>query len=151
MWLFFSSIDHRPLIFKAIYDSHVFLLDTSVFSGVICIGKFSLYFGYRVIQAPHPSISPYQDIMTILPTTMRALVAPKYCKPDGYVVMDDIPVPSITAPDEILVKVHAAGLVGGDMQVAAGNFKVIIGKSEYVSLYLPIVSVYSTRVDIQNL
>jgi NADPH:quinone reductase-like Zn-dependent oxidoreductase len=79
----------------------------------------------------HPSVDAKKtyNIMTDIPKTMRGLVAPKYCKPDGYVIAD-LPVPSLKAPDELLIKVHAAGLMTGDTQIAAGTMKMLIGKSE---------------------
>lgn len=63
--------------------------------------------------------------MEPIPKTMRALVATKYCKPDEYKIMD-IPVPKIKAPDDVLIRVHAAGLFFGDTALAAGSFKLII-------------------------
>lgn len=66
--------------------------------------------------------------MEPIPQTMRALVARKYCKPDGYEVME-LPVPGIKAPDEILVRVHAAAMSYGEIQQAAGTFKMVITSS----------------------
>jgi NADPH:quinone reductase-like Zn-dependent oxidoreductase len=62
--------------------------------------------------------------MEELPTTMRALVAPKRCKPAEYEVMN-WPVPTIQNPDEMLIKVHAAGFKTGDTLLAAGNLNIL--------------------------
>ncbi|KAJ4418052.1 hypothetical protein N0V82_005806 [Gnomoniopsis sp. IMI 355080] len=62
--------------------------------------------------------------MDRLPNTMRALAARKYTKPEGYEVLR-VPVPEIKAPDEVLVRMHASGLSAGDVQTAAGSFRVI--------------------------
>ncbi|KAI0126649.1 hypothetical protein BJ170DRAFT_596231 [Xylariales sp. AK1849] len=56
--------------------------------------------------------------MAAIPTTMRSLVAPTYCKPSEYEVVD-VPVPSIRAPNDMLVKIHAAVLLTGDTMLAA--------------------------------
>lgn len=66
--------------------------------------------------------------MEELPTTMRSLVAPRRCKPAEYEVID-LPLPSINKPDEMLIKVHAAGIITGVTQVAAGTFGFLM-KSE---------------------
>lgn len=55
---------------------------------------------------------------------MRALVVRKYTKPDGYELLH-VPVPEIKAPDQVLIRMHAAGLFTGDAQTAAGSFRVI--------------------------
>ncbi|KAI1844854.1 hypothetical protein JX266_009082 [Neoarthrinium moseri] len=55
---------------------------------------------------------------------MRALVAPKYTKPSGYEVID-LPVPSVQKPNEMLIKVHAAGIMTGDTLVAGGTMKLL--------------------------
>ncbi|KAK9777407.1 putative Alcohol dehydrogenase [Seiridium cardinale] len=67
--------------------------------------------------------------MAELPNTMRSLVAPKPCKPEFYEVRD-LPLPTITRPDEMLIKVHAASLQTGDTQIAAGMMSLII-KTEF--------------------
>lgn len=49
-----------------------------------------------------PKIHPKIQKMEPMPTTMRPLVAPKYCKPEGYEVIE-LPVPENKAPDEVLI------------------------------------------------
>lgn len=63
-----------------------------------------------------------------IPKTMRALVAPKYCNPDGYEIMQ-VPVPEIKAPDEVLIRIYAAGIFFGDAQHAAGSSKILFSTS----------------------
>lgn len=63
-----------------------------------------------------------------VPKTMRALVAPRYCRPDGYEIME-VPVPKIKAPDEVLIRIHAAGIFFGDAQHAAGSSKMLFSTS----------------------
>ncbi|KUI70179.1 hypothetical protein VM1G_05686 [Cytospora mali] len=63
--------------------------------------------------------------MEPIPTTMRALVAPKYCKPENYEVIE-LPVPEINAPDEVLIRIHAASIQAGDCTVASGTAKMFM-------------------------
>ncbi|KAH8200388.1 hypothetical protein TruAng_005417 [Truncatella angustata] len=56
---------------------------------------------------------------------MRSLVAPKPCKPSGYEIVD-LPLPPISNADEMLVKVHACGLMTGDTQVASGSMSFLV-------------------------
>ncbi|ETS81814.1 hypothetical protein PFICI_06816 [Pestalotiopsis fici W106-1] len=67
--------------------------------------------------------------MAQLPTTMRSLIAPTPCKPKDYDVVN-LPVPVIQKPDEILIKVHAAGFMTGDSLVAAGSLNFLL-KNKY--------------------
>ncbi|KAI0598471.1 alcohol dehydrogenase [Biscogniauxia sp. FL1348] len=64
--------------------------------------------------------------MSKIPTTMRALVAPRYCAP-AQLELRDIPVPAITRPHDVLVRVHAAGIQKGDMQRARGAGRLVAG------------------------
>ncbi len=56
---------------------------------------------------------------------MRSLVAPKYCDPSQYEVVDT-PVPTIKEPNDVLIKVHAAAMNTGDTQFASGIFKIVV-------------------------
>lgn len=62
--------------------------------------------------------------MASIPTTMRSLVAPKPCKPAQYDVIE-LPVPTIKAPNDVLVKIHAATLTPSETQIAAGQFNLL--------------------------
>ncbi|KAI1638746.1 chaperonin 10-like protein [Biscogniauxia mediterranea] len=64
--------------------------------------------------------------MSKIPTTMRALVAPRYCAPSQF-ELRDIPVPSITKPKDVLIRVHAAGIQRGDMQRTRGAGRLLPG------------------------
>ncbi|KAH9892047.1 alcohol dehydrogenase [Xylariomycetidae sp. FL2044] len=66
---------------------------------------------------------------TTTTTTMRALVAPRFTKPSGYEVQD-VPVPSISQPTDILIRVHAVDMQTGDTQAAAGAIRMF-GKPEF--------------------
>jgi NADPH:quinone reductase-like Zn-dependent oxidoreductase len=59
-----------------------------------------------------------------IPTTMRAIALPAYCKPDKYDI-GTIPVPKIKKPHEILIKVHAASINPIDVKMASGIGKLI--------------------------
>lgn len=63
--------------------------------------------------------------MASIPKTMRSLAVTKYCKPADYEIME-LPVPEITRPDEVLIRVHASGIATGDTQFAGGAAKFII-------------------------
>jgi NADPH:quinone reductase-like Zn-dependent oxidoreductase len=80
---------------------------------------------------------------------MRALVVPRFCKPDGYVVMD-MPVPSLERPDDMLIKVHASGLMTGDTLVAsgAGGIGKYIFKTEYVPASIVVLRALLTRLSL---
>jgi NADPH:quinone reductase-like Zn-dependent oxidoreductase len=58
-----------------------------------------------------------------LPETMRALVLSAYGKPSTYRV-GHVPVPQIAQPDEVLIKVHAAGVNPIDINFANGMVKI---------------------------
>ncbi|KAB5578120.1 chaperonin 10-like protein [Coniochaeta sp. 2T2.1] len=58
--------------------------------------------------------------MTPIPHTMRSLVATKFCKPDGYEIIE-LPVPDIKKPDEVLLKVHVSAFQTGDAMSAKGS------------------------------
>ncbi|KAI3390223.1 hypothetical protein diail_12334, partial [Diaporthe ilicicola] len=58
--------------------------------------------------------------MEQVPETGRALVAPRYCKPDGHEVVQ-MPVPQIEEPNQVLVRTHAVAMQAGDCQFAKGS------------------------------
>lgn len=64
---------------------------------------------------------------------MRSLVAPTYCKPAGYEIQD-VAMPTIQGPHDILVRVHAASINTADTAMAAGQMKMLVPKNEYVIL-----------------
>ena len=64
---------------------------------------------------------------TLLPkpgAMMRALVSPRYGPPSRYEIID-VPVPEITDPHEVLLRMEAASISTGDTQVAAGMLRII--------------------------
>ncbi|KFY85413.1 hypothetical protein V500_08437 [Pseudogymnoascus sp. VKM F-4518 (FW-2643)] len=61
--------------------------------------------------------------MAQIPPTMRALAIPSYGKPSSY-GLASVPTPQITQPDEVLIKVHAAGVNPIDIKVAEGALKM---------------------------
>ncbi|KAI0853348.1 GroES-like protein [Daldinia vernicosa] len=63
----------------------------------------------------------------LIPKTMRSLVAPKYCWPSGWEVAN-MPVPTVTNPKDVLIKIHAAGLSTGETQLARGASRYILGE-----------------------
>ena len=54
---------------------------------------------------------------------MRSLAIPKYSTPDKYYVIDH-PSPTITSPDDVQVKVHAASINPVDVKLASGMAKM---------------------------
>ncbi|KAH6609387.1 hypothetical protein Trco_002733 [Trichoderma cornu-damae] len=56
-----------------------------------------------------------------IPKTMRSLVAPRKCGPEGFEVRE-LPVPSITLPTHVLLRIHAAGMNTGELQSLDGRF-----------------------------
>lgn len=59
-----------------------------------------------------------------LPSRMRSLVAPKKCQPSELEV-HDVPIPELTSPTHVLIKMYAAVIITGDMQVAAGQLGIV--------------------------
>ncbi|GJN70163.1 alcohol dehydrogenase GroES-like domain-containing protein [Purpureocillium lilacinum] len=58
--------------------------------------------------------------MEDLPQTMRSLVAPRArCTPADYLIQD-MPVPSIAMPTQVLMRMHAASVGPGELQAMAG-------------------------------
>lgn len=55
---------------------------------------------------------------------MRSLAISSYTTPDHYDVID-LPTPSISSPDEVLVKVHAASINPVDVKLASGAGKFL--------------------------
>ncbi|KAL2288047.1 hypothetical protein FJTKL_04773 [Diaporthe vaccinii] len=56
---------------------------------------------------------------------MRALVAPKYCRPDGYEIAQ-LPLPELTEPNQVLIRIHAAAMQAGDCQFASGSARMFL-------------------------
>ncbi|KAG4414148.1 hypothetical protein IFR04_012714 [Cadophora malorum] len=61
---------------------------------------------------------------TKLPTTMRALALAQHCNPSAY-NLANLPVPRITKPDELLIKVHAASVNPVDVKLAGDMGKLL--------------------------
>jgi len=55
---------------------------------------------------------------TKIPTTMRAIALTKFCNPAEYNV-GTLPVPKITRPDELLIRVRAASVNPVDVKLAS--------------------------------
>lgn len=60
------------------------------------------------------------DEASPLPSEMRSLVAPEYCPPSQFEIMQ-LPVPEIKHADELLLKMHAAAVGPGDCAFASGK------------------------------
>lgn len=70
-----------------------------------------------------PSTTSICRITMDIPTTMRSLVAPRQGGPEVYEVRK-LPVPSITLPTHVLLKMHAAAANTGELQAVAGKMKL---------------------------
>ncbi|KAK1672330.1 alcohol dehydrogenase [Colletotrichum godetiae] len=66
----------------------------------------------------------------VLPQTMRSLVAPKHCSPAGWEVAE-VPVPTITDPTDIIIRVKAGAVMTGDCQRAKGSPIVSLRKESF--------------------
>lgn len=62
--------------------------------------------------------------MANIPTTMRSLIALKKCSPAAYEVLD-VPTPTITKPEDVLLRMRAVAINTGDTQVASGMLDVL--------------------------
>lgn len=58
--------------------------------------------------------------MADIPTTKRALVAPRFCGPRDFEIVDR-PLPAMTKPGHVLIRVHACALMAGDCVRARGT------------------------------
>ncbi|KAK0614897.1 chaperonin 10-like protein [Bombardia bombarda] len=65
-----------------------------------------------------------------IPLTMRSLAITKHTRPSGYQVLE-LPVPTIEAPDDVLIRVHAAAIMTGDTQYARGGGKLLGMPTEF--------------------
>ncbi|KAH7313488.1 chaperonin 10-like protein [Stachybotrys elegans] len=65
-----------------------------------------------------------------VPSTMRSLVAPKRCLPSEYQVID-MPVPKITKPTDVLLRMKAASIQNGDTMLAERGGLLNLVKHEY--------------------
>lgn len=63
--------------------------------------------------------------MEQMPQTMRALVASKYCRPDGYEIAQVL-LPELTEPNQVLIRMHAAAMQAGDCQFASGRARMLL-------------------------
>lgn len=63
--------------------------------------------------------------MEQVPRTMRALVAPKHCRPDEYEIVH-LPLPELTEPNQVLIQMHATAMQAGDCQFASGSARMFL-------------------------
>lgn len=59
---------------------------------------------------------------------MRALALSKFCKPAEYGIAT-LPTPTISKPDEMLIKVHSAAVNPIDVKMASGLAKMMEPKA----------------------
>jgi NADPH:quinone reductase-like Zn-dependent oxidoreductase len=68
---------------------------------------------------------------TKIPATMRALALSHHCNPSEYNVAT-LPVPQITQPDELLIRVHAASVNPIDVKLASGFVPISLCKTAHL-------------------
>lgn len=56
-------------------------------------------------------------------STMLAVTAPRYTDPAGY-ELSQLPIPNVTEPNDVVVRVHAASINPVDVKIAAGAMKI---------------------------
>lgn len=61
-----------------------------------------------------------------IPSTMRGLALEHYAQPKEYTILPTLPVPQITKPDDILIRVAAASFNPIDVKFAAGMVKMFV-------------------------
>lgn len=57
---------------------------------------------------------------------MRGLVTLKWAEPKDYTIANDLTVPKITKPDDVLIKVAAASINPVDVKLASGLAKMVM-------------------------
>jgi NADPH:quinone reductase-like Zn-dependent oxidoreductase len=62
---------------------------------------------------------------------MRALVYRQFTTAEHYEIAD-VPIPIISLPDGVIIKVIAAAINPGEMKIAAGATKLLTGTPKYV-------------------
>ncbi|KAI9172247.1 NADPH-dependent alkenal/one oxidoreductase, chloroplastic [Paramyrothecium foliicola] len=65
------------------------------------------------------------SLTRVIPPTMRSLVAPRKCRPSEYEVRE-VPTPRITSQTQVLLHIHAAAIMTGNTQMAAGQMNMLI-------------------------
>ncbi len=68
-----------------------------------------------------------------IPTTMRAIALPAFCNPSDY-NLGTLPVPEITKPDELLIKVRAASVNPIDVKMASSYVRPMLHYREKIDL-----------------
>lgn len=56
---------------------------------------------------------------------MLAITAPSYTDPSGY-ELTEVPSPTLSSPDDVLVQVYAASVNPVDVKLVSGVFKVAL-------------------------
>ncbi|EXL96541.1 chaperonin 10-like protein [Fusarium oxysporum II5] len=69
-------------------------------------------------------------MMSKLPATTRTLVAPKKCLPAEYTVIEQ-PIPKITKPNQLLLRMKAVAINTGETQFASGQFDLLYKASNF--------------------
>jgi hypothetical protein len=64
-------------------------------------------------------------ISSTIPATMRSLCVHSYRPPSQFEI-SSIPTPKISLPNHVIVKVAAAGINPADMELARGEFKLVL-------------------------
>lgn len=60
-----------------------------------------------------------------IPEKMKGLVTLQWGQPKGYTIVDNLTVPQIQKPDDVLIKVAAASINPVDVKLASGLAKMV--------------------------
>lgn len=66
-----------------------------------------------------------------IPSSMRAIALSQFAKPANYNVAS-LPVPAISKPNELLIKVHAASINPVDVKMASPQIGAIMDSKAFV-------------------
>ena len=100
---------------------------------------------FYFLAARHLDIRQFEKttMASSISGSMRALALAKYCKPSGFNIAT-VPTPTISEPDEVLIKVYSASVNPVDVKLASGFGKMIDPKAAYAPSLAPVLCCYTS-------